>query len=460
MINPKIKKAQLVEGPIGRTLTRLTIPMFFGVLGMVAFNLVDTFFVGRLGTRELAAMSFTFPIIFIINGISMGIGTGASAVISRAIGSGDHLTVRRLTTHSLALALLLVGIFVGAGLFSIDPVFRLLGATDNLLPRIREYMRVWYMGTLFVVFPMVGNDAIRATGDTKTPSLIMLLAVVVNCILDPLLIFGIGPFPRMELAGAALATVIARATTFFVAVIILQFRDHMLTWRHCEFRFLFKSWRQILYIGLPSGASNIIIPVGIGIITRLVASYGPAAVAALGVASRIETFAMTVVTALAIALSPFIGQNLGAANCQRVQRGLQISQRFAFLWGIGMLALLTLSGGAIGRFFTSNPDVIRIIRHYFWIVPIGYGLQGLLSVSSATLNVLHQPLKSTALLITQMFVLTIPLAYLGSYLFGLNAIFGASTFAKVATGLAAIWVLRREIRTCLERTARGQNPIS
>ena len=185
--------AILTEGPVGGTLIRLTGPMVIGIGAMVAFNLTDTFFVGRLGPTELAALSFTFPVVLIVNSIAIGIGIGASAVISRAVGRGEGHEVRRLATDSLTLALSIVALFVVAGFLTIDPVFRKLGATESVLPFIRQYMQIWYMGMIFVVVPMVGNNAIRARGDTKSPAAIMLVAVVVNIVMDPLLIFVLDP---------------------------------------------------------------------------------------------------------------------------------------------------------------------------------------------------------------------------------------------------------------------------
>ena len=131
-------KARLVEGPVGKTLIKLTIPMIFGMVGMVIFNLADTFFVGQLGTNQLAALSFTFPVVLVIHSLALGLGIGASAVISRAIGEGSHDKVQRLTTDSLILSILFVGFFVLVGSLTINPLFRLLGAPDNILPMIKE----------------------------------------------------------------------------------------------------------------------------------------------------------------------------------------------------------------------------------------------------------------------------------------------------------------------------------
>jgi putative MATE family efflux protein len=435
------REARLTEGPIGRTLARLTLPMIAGIVGMVAFNLVDTYFVGRLGTRELAAMGFTFPVVFIVNGIALGLGMGTSAVVSRAIGRGDFQEVRRLTTDSLALALLVAGLLVAAGLSTIDPIFRLLGATPEILVLIRSYMRVWYPGMVFVVIPMVGNNAIRATGDMKTPAIIMLVAVAVNVVMDPLLIFGIGPFPRLELAGAAIATVIARATVFCVASWVLCVRERMVTRAMPRLRAVWQSWGQLLYIGIPSATTNIIIPLGMGAVTRLVSAYGPEAVAGFGVATRVERFALTVVMALSSVLAPFVGQNWGAGRFDRVRRGIRCSSRFAMGWGAGMLVLLGLGAKQIGSVFNDDPQVVSTVALYLWMVPISYGLWGVFRLANTALNVLRRPLRAALLNVLQLFVLYIPLAVAGSHLLGLPGVFGAAAVANIISGVAAhLWL--------------------
>jgi len=324
-------QAKLTEGPIGRMLIRLTLPMIVGIVSMVAFNLIDTYFIGHLGTRELAAISFTFPVVFVISGLTMGIGIGASAVISRAIGEGNHEKVRRLTTDSLILGLIITSLFIGLGLSAFHSIFSMLGADDTMRPLIFKYMRIWLPGMIFLVIPMVGNNAIRATGDTKTPSIIMLIAVLMNAILDPLLIFGIGPFPRLELAGAALATITSRTVTMLISLYVLIHREKMVCFIRPSLKQLSRSWQSILYIGLPAGATNVVTPVGMGILTRMLSGYGPEIVAAFGIGARIDMFSLTVIMALATALSPFVGQNLGAGKYNRVRHSIAISQRFSLI---------------------------------------------------------------------------------------------------------------------------------
>ena len=146
------RKAKLTEGSVGRTLVFVTLPMMVGIVGMVAFNLVDTFFVGRLGTLELAAMGFTFPVVMVVGSIARGLGVGVSSVVSRAIGQGDHHKVQRLTTDGLLLSVLIVLVFAVAGLLSIEPLFRMLGASEDILPLIKAYMRIWYFGIMNVLW--------------------------------------------------------------------------------------------------------------------------------------------------------------------------------------------------------------------------------------------------------------------------------------------------------------------
>jgi len=437
------KKAILVDGPVGRILFRMTIPMIFGLLSLVAFNLVDTYFVGQLGTPELAALSFTFPVVLVIGSLALGLGAGSSAVISRAIGKGDNHKVQRLTTDSLVLAMLIVAVFVVLGLRTINPLFTLLGASSELIPLISDYMRIWYLGVIFVIIPMVGNHAIRATGDTKTPGLIMFFAALINVVLDPLLIFGLGPFPRLGLTGAALATLIARATTFFAAIWILYYREKMLTLELPSARDLRSSWTQILYIGLPSAGTRIIIPIAMGVVTRIVAAYGPAAVAGFGVSTRLEFFSLMVVLALSTVLGPFIGQNWAANRHDRLKLGVNYSNRFSMIWGIALFIFLATAARPIASIFSDDPEVISTIILYFWIVPISYGLQGVLQISTTALNFFHRPIHAAAILTIQMFVLYIPLAYLGSNYYGLKGIFSAIVLAYSISGIASHFVLQR-----------------
>ena len=303
-------------------------------------------------------------------------------------------------------------------------------------------MVIWYPGMIAVVVPMVGNNAIRATGDTKTPSLIMLSAVFINVIMDPILIFGWGPIPALGMQGAAIATVFSRTTTLIIAIWVLYFREQMITLQPPPIRVALSSWGRLLYIGLPAAATNMVVPVGLGIVTAMVAVYGQEAVAGLGVASRVEGFSMTLVMALSSVLGPFTGQNWGAGRLDRVKEGIRLSQQFAIVWGVVTFAALLFFGRPVAAVFNDDADVIHTIVLFLTIVPISYGLFGVLQLSNTALNTLNRPLHAVGLMVLRMFVLYVPLAYAGSRLIGIQGIFAAATVANIVAGIAAYFLLR------------------
>ncbi len=447
MKKTETNRTRLLEEPVGSTLMRLAIPMIFGILSMVVYNLADTFFVGRLGKEQLAALSFTFPVVLTVNSLAQGIGMGASAVVSRAIGSKDYQRVRRLASDSLSLGILVVSIGAVAGLFTIRPLFSLLGARGVLLDYIEQYMRIWYIGMLFVVVPMVGNNIIRATGDSRTPGIIMVIGAAVNLTLDPLLIFGLGPFPALGIQGAAAATLIGRGSTFLISMYVLAVREKLLAYNIPRPAEVWESWREILHIGIPNAATKMIIPLGNGFITRVVASYGAAVVAGYGVGVRVEFFSLAALNALSSVVGPFIGQNLGAGRLQRVKAGFATSGRFSLYVGGGLFLVYLILAGKIAALFNADPQVIATASLYLRIVSFAYAAQGFYMVASAGLNVMKRPLLAAGLSLLEMFVLSVPLALLGSYLFGTAGVFTAVAFSYTATGLASLLIVRRVLKS-------------
>jgi putative MATE family efflux protein len=434
------RSRRVLEGHPGRVLLSMALPMMLGVFGMVVFNLADTYFVGRLGTLPLAALSFTFPVVFVIASISMGLGIGTSSVVSRAIGAGSREEVRDLTTSALTLALVVVGFFVVLGFVFLDPLFRILGAGPEVLPLIREYMTIWLVGMPFVVIPMVGNNAIRATGDTTTPAVVMLVAAGMNIVLDPILIFGWGPVPGLGIRGAAFATVFARATTFVVAIWVLAVREKMLAFRLPSRGVLVDAWKRVAFVGVPAAATQLIMPVSLGIVTRLVAGFGTAAVAAFGVASRIETLSLAFVQALGSVSTPFFGQNSVAGHWERLRTASRWATIYSLGWGAVVYSVVLVAGGPIARLFTDDPAVARIVVSYLVIVAGSYGLQGLVLFGASAFNGLNLPLRAATVALVRLFVLYIPLALLLRSFIGLPGIFWGAFGANVGAGLAAfVW---------------------
>jgi putative MATE family efflux protein len=434
------QRTYVTEGPIGPTLLRMTLPMVAGIMTMMLFNVVDTFFVSLLGPIPLAAIGFTFPVVFIITGTTMGMGIGMASVVSRAVGSGDHKVVAETATRGLLFVVLLVLLFVAVGLLLHDPVFRLLGANEELIGLIRQYMIPWFLGVPFLVIPMIGNSAIRATGDSLTPSLIIMTAGVVNIVLDPLLIFGIGPFPRLELQGAAVATVISYGVTFCAALWVLIRREKMIVWEIPPLAGLLETWRRLLYVGLPAVLTNLLIPLSGGILTRIMASYGPHAVAAFGVCSRIESLVMVGAFAMTTIMVPFAGQNFGAGKADRVMAGLRFGLRYCLCISFVVWVILALAAETIAGWFADDPEIIKIILPFLRWVPLSYGAFGYMLLVTATFNGGGHPGKAMLLFGSRLFIFTVPLALLGSHWGGIPGVFVAMFAGNVLAGLFAQWM--------------------
>lgn len=435
-----IDKKDLTQGSIVKKLVQLTLPMMLGIISMVAFNLIDTFYVGQLGKTELAALSFTFPVIMVIFSFIQGLGIGATALIAKSIGKKDRDKAARETTDSIALTLLITGFFVMIGLLTLEPTFRLLGADANTAPLVEEYMRIWYFALFFVSVPFVGNSAIRATGDARTPAYIMLFAVVINAILDPILIFGYLGAPAMGLKGAAIATAISRALTMVLSFYILIRREKLITFVIPTIEVLTGCWKSILHIAIPSGLARLVVPIATGIITGLLASYGEYAVAAFGIGSRIEFLASSILSGLSASIGPFVGQNFGSGHLGRVKEAVNISIRFSFIWGLIAWGLLVLFAKPIASIFNDNVEVLEAVQWYLWIVPAGFGLQGILSIINSQLNTIGKPLQASMIIVAQMLVLGIPAIFLGKQIAGIQGIFIALACTYVVGGVISLIV--------------------
>ncbi|WP_319553304.1 MATE family efflux transporter [Vibrio sp.] len=426
-------KHGLLSAPIAETLRKMTVPMTVGLIAILMFNLVDTFFISLLGTQALAAISYTFPVTFAVNCITMGIGMGLSTNIGRLLGQGQSTQAARFTTHGLLLAVLLVAIASSIGFITIRPLFGFLGAADDLLPLIEQYMHVWYLTIPLLVIPMAGNSAIRATGDTKTPAKIMMLAGLINGILDPLLIFGLGPFPELGIQGAAIASAFSWLGALLGSFYLLIKREQLLA--QPQWKRLKQDWQQTLKIGTPAALSTAMTPLSGAILMMLLSSHGTAAVAAYGAAQRIESILLLVLMSLTSALTPFMAQNLGANNPQRAFAGLFISMRFAVVFqGLIFLAMVPLSI-PLAALFSQEEAVKSLLWHYLLVVPFSYGFQGIVMILVSGLNAMHKPLRAFQWSFMRLFVFTLPAAWIGSHLYDVEGLFIGVAVGNILGGL-------------------------
>lgn len=426
-------KHGLLSAPIPQVLRQMTLPMTVGMIAILLFNLVDTFFISLLGTQALAAVSYTFPVTFAVNCITMGIGVGLSTCIGRLLGQGETKQAARLTSHGLLLAVVLVVSASLIGFLTIEPLFRLLGAQTELLPLIKQYMQIWYLTIPLLVIPMAGNSAIRATGDTKTPAKIMLLAGIINGVLDPLLIFGYGPFPELGIQGAAIASACSWLGALIGSLYILARRDKLLA--RANLKMLNSDWRQILTIGTPAALSSAMNPLCGAVLMIMLSQHGTAAVAAYGAAQRIESILILVLMSLTSALTPFMAQNLGADNPQRSFEGLFVGLRFAVVFQFLIFIMMVPLSIPLAALFSQEQSVRDLLWYYLLIVPISYGFQGIVMMLVSALNALHLPLKAFQWSVMRLFIFTLPAAWLGAYWYGVIGLFIGIALGNMLGGL-------------------------
>jgi putative MATE family efflux protein len=418
----------------------MTVPVLFGIFTMMAQAFADAWFIGQVGDRELAALAFAFPILMIITSVAIGLGAGTSSVVARAIGAHDHRRARRLATDSLILSFGITALMSVVGFLTIEPLFRLMGAPEDMIPLIAGYMTILYLGVPFVVVGMVGMSSMRATGDTRLPSKLMVLASLLNVALDPLLIFGVGPIPAMGLNGAAMAGLLARSIIFAGTLYFMKTRLDMLSFNKPDATELRKSWIDILHVGIPAAATNAIIPIATGVITAMLARYGPEAVAGFGVASRVESLTLVFFYAMSAIIGPFVGQNISAGKADRIHQALKLCTIFCLVSGLFIAALLAVSGSFIPSLFSDNPQVVNVAALYFLVTPISYGAYGMVMVMNASFNGMGRPMPAVWISVGRMGIIYVPLAIMLERLFGMTGIFVAYVIANVATSAVSyLW---------------------
>ena len=431
----------LTQGRVEKNLMSMALPMAVGILAVIGFNLVDTFFVSQLGTDELAAISLTFPIISALQSLTMGLGAGLSSVVSRLKGAGKIKELKAIVSHSLLFSVVLVTAMAITGLLTIRQLFSALGASENLIPLIEDYMSIWYWGIGFIVIPMMGNSAIRGLGDAKTPALIMMIAGFINAVLDPILIFGFMGSPALGIQGAALSTVISTATTCVAALYILSKRERIIEYKIPTMKAFVKSIRKVLYIAIPAAFNQVSQPLTVAFLMSLVTIYGTEATAAFGIYIKLEAVLMIPLFSISSALGPFMGQNYGANIFSRLKTAYKYSIIFVSLYGSFLLLLIYTFGAYLIFPFSKDQLVVDIAWRTLFIVGFSYIFQGLTLLSVSSFNSLGKPFPSFILTMLRTLVAMIPACWILDKVVGLNGIFFGISGINICVGLLAFTLM-------------------
>lgn len=432
---------RLLDGPVGRTLAAQAAPLMAGILANIGFGLVETWFIGRVGADALAALAFCMPVAMTLTSVAIGLSAGASVAVARALGGGRPDAARRLATDALLLTFVVIATLGTLGALYARPIFAALGAGPEHLPLIESYLRIWLPGVVLFLLPMVGLGAVRAAGDTRFQGGAMIASVAITAVVDPILIFGAGPIPALGLPGAALGNVVGWSFLCGAALWKMRRVGLLETTEPPRARAFAASVRSVLHVGVPAAATNAIIPLSAALIVGILARFGAEAVAGLGVASRVEAFAMIAFFALSAIVNPFVAANVGAGRPERVAEAVRLVQRFALVWGAALAALLWAFAPWIAARFTDDPRVAEIATRYLRLVPFSYGFGGILMVANAAFNGLGRPMAATAISALRMFALNVPVAWLGARLFGAPGVFLGIAVANVVVGvLAGAWL--------------------
>lgn len=433
------RRAELIEGPVAKSILRLVIPMIIGLVAGISQPLVDTYFVGLLGTAELAAMAYIFPVAFIISSILIGLGIGATAVLSRQIGAGEWDDVKQSVFHTVLLGFVAVIILSAILLPLQKPLFRLIGADAQLLPLISDYMTVYLAGMIVMVPPMIGSSAFRAKGDVKISSAIMITSAAANMVLDPLLIFGYGPIPALGFQGAALASIGANLLAGATAMFFLLRGDSLISFSIGSRQQLMNNWRKTLHVGAPSALTNSISPLSAITLVSIVSQFGQEAVAGWGVSNRIEMLALIIPLSLSACIGPFVGQNMGAGRVDRMREAMRFAYICAGSYSVLLFVVMIFFANDMAAVFDDNPATALYASRYLVPVSASYALYSFIMITAGAFNALGIPRPNMVLYTLKLLGIYLPCAYFGSKYYGFNGVIAAAILSNVLPGLVALY---------------------
>ncbi|MBX3748186.1 MAG: MATE family efflux transporter [Verrucomicrobiae bacterium] len=382
----------LTADPIPRLVRDLAVPASIGFFFNTMFNVVDTWWAGRIATQAQAALSLSFPVFFILIAMGSGLAQGATALIANALGAGDIARARHYAAQAA-----LFGVGVGAvltvlGLLVAPSLFRLLGASDEYLRFCLAYMNPILAGSVFFLLQSVLNGGLQAQGDTRTFRNVLIAGCLLNAILDPWFLYGGLGIPPMGIAGIALSTLLITAAGAAYIARCLRLTPLGRGLRATDFRPSSAAFRDIARQGLPASLNMMTVALGIFVITWFVSRFSAKGVAAYGIATRIEQIILLPTIGLNIATLTLCGQNFGAGRLDRVRETWRIAVRYGLiLMGAGGVALL-LGAGPLMRVFSQDPAVIDAGITYLRVAALTLGSYVILYQTVFMLQGLKRPM--------------------------------------------------------------------
>ncbi|WP_174811712.1 MATE family efflux transporter [Salinadaptatus halalkaliphilus] len=437
------EEVDLTSGGIVTPLLYLSIPLIITNVLQTAYNVADTFWLGRYGTTEVAAISFAFPIVFLLISVAMGLSVAGSILVAQYIGADRESDAEYAASQTVVFSIIgALAIGVG-GYFVVEDLLALFGAEPAVVAAATSYMRIYSLGLVFVFGFFMFISLMRGYGDTVTPMLIMLVSVVINIVLDPLVIFGVGPFPELGIAGAAYATIFARAVTLVLGL-WLMFRGY----RGVRIRLsqmvpdLSYGWK-LVRLGLPASVEGASRALSITLLLFIVALFSTPVVAAYGIGTRILSVIILPAVALSQGVETMTGQNIGAGNPDRAAAANRFAALVLFvsLTTVGLLS--TLVAEPLVALFTNDPAVVDAGANFLYFVAPTFGLFGVMYTYMGGFRGAGMTMTAAGLVIVAFGVVQLPVAWLGASVLGPTGIWLSFVVSHLVGALVAIGWFRR-----------------
>lgn len=439
------KKSLITEGPIVKTLITLATPLVIGMFMEIALSVTHYFWVGKLGPTAQDAITTSMIVIWTMVAATSVVSVGITALVSRNVGAGNNEKAAYFVKQGLALAVI-IGIVVGTvGLFYARDILEFMRAGEVTVAIGLPYLKIFFAAVILLFLLETSYAAFRASGNTKTPAYIGIMVVVINLVLDPLFIFGLGPFPELGVTGAGVATTIA----YFIGVLtsLGLINRGKLGYPAPSFRPLALSlpdMSKIIRIGLPMSGHHLVFMIVYWFLIIIIHEFGEAAGAAMGIGNRMESLSYMLCHGISLAASAMVGQNLGAGKPERAARSAWYGVGLGFIvTAIVSIIFLTLSR-QIASVFSNSPEVIAIANDYLIILALS-------QMSMAVEIVLEGAFAGAGDTIPPMLVMVpghlirIPLAYFLCFTldWGINGVWWTLTITTtIKAVILALWFKR------------------
>ncbi|HEY2033798.1 MAG TPA: MATE family efflux transporter [Rhizomicrobium sp.] len=431
---------RLLEGPIVSSLVLLAVPIMGANILQVAYQLVDAFWVGRLGASAVAAVSLTMPLMFVLVAAGMGFAIAGTTLIAQYTGARDHTMVDHVAAQTL-LTILAVSIVLGALGFALAPwLLHLMGVTPEVFRNALSFIRVIFIALPFTFLYAMAQALMRGVGEVKVPLYIVAGTVVVNFFLDPILIFGRFGVPAMGVTGAAIATLIAQLMAACAALWLLFGGRYGIHVRWRDFKPDFAFVKRAFLLGYPASIEQSARGVGMTVMTFLIVSFGTVVTASFGVATNVINVIVIPAMGFSMATSTLVGQNIGAGNIPRAEETARLSALVTFV-SLSVLGILChfLATPIVAFFVPQSPEVISEGAHLLRIVSWSFGFVGLQFALLGVLRAAGEMLSAMSTSLISQWVLQLPLAYFLSKhtALGADGLWWALPASNVATAIIA-----------------------